>query len=348
MKPSLLLATAVALAMGAASAHAQGPTQASGGYKVVKEVSLGAPERWDYVVYDAPSHRVYVAHSDRISVVDAVAGKLIGDVMGVDNTHGIGISNGKAYTDDGKAGQVIVFDPKTLKVLKRIPAKEDADGVTVDPKSGHVFVVDGDSKTVTVIDPKTDTVMANIDTGGGMEYAQPGDDGKVYVNGADKKEIVRIDVKTNAVDAHWPIPGCTSPHGLAVDTAAHRLFVTCVNKVMTVVDATNGSVVATLPIGQGTDAAAFDPGRKRAFSSNGDGTLTVVAEKGPNDFQLAETVPTRVTGRTMGIDPASGRLFIAAADIDPKAPVPAGPNGRPGRPKPIPGSLKLMFLDPVR
>ncbi len=347
MKPSVLLATAAALAIAAAAAAAA-QAQAPPGYKVVKEVPLGSPERWDYVVYDAPSHRVYVAHSDRISVVDAKEGKLIGEVTGVSGTHGIGLSNGKAYTDDGQAGQVIVFDPTTLKVLKRIPAKEDADGITVDPKSGHVFVVDGDSKVVTVIDPKTDTVLANVDAGGGLEYAVPGDDGKVYVNGADKKEIVRIDVKTNAVDAHWPIPGCTSPHGLAVDTAAHRLFVTCVNKVMTVVDATNGSVVATLPIGQGTDAAAFDPGRKRAFSSNGDGTLTVVAQNGPNNYSVAETVPTRVTGRTMGIDPASGRLFIAAADIDPNAPAPTGPNGRPGRPQPKAGSLKLLFLDPVR
>jgi YVTN family beta-propeller protein len=344
MKPRLFLATAAALAIAAAAAHAQAPA----GYKMVKEVPLGGPDRWDYVVYDAPSHRVYVAHSDRISVVDAKEGKLIGEVMGVANTHGIGISNGKAYTDDGKAGQVIVFDPKTLKVIKRIPAKEDADGITVDPKSGHVFVVDGDSKVVTVVDPKTDTVLANVDAGGGLEYAQSGDDGKVYVNGSDNKEIVRIDVATNKADAHWPIPGCTSPHGLAVDSAAHRLFVTCVNKVMTVVDATNGSVVATLPIGQGTDAAVFDPGRKRAFSSNGDGTLTVVAEKSPSSFAVAETVPTRVTGRTMGIDPTSGRLFIAAADIDPNAPVPNGPNGRPGRPAPKPGSLKLLFLDPVR
>jgi DNA-binding beta-propeller fold protein YncE len=344
MKLSLLLATAACLALGAASAQAQAPA----GYKVVKEVPLGGPERWDYVVYDAPSHRVYVAHGDRISVVDAKDGKLIGDVTGVANTHGIAIANGKGYTDDGEAAKAIVFDPKTLKVLKTIPAKDDADAVTVDTQSGHVFIAAGDAKTVTVIDSKTDAVLANIDAGGKVEYLVPGDDGKVYVNGEEKKEIVRIDVKTNKVDAHWPIPGCTSPHGLAIDTAGHRLFSTCVNKVMTVVDTTSGAVVASVPIGQGTDAAAFDPVRKRAFSSNGEGTVTVVDAKDPKAMSVIETVPTRVTGRTMGIDPASGRLFVAAADIDPKAPVPAGPNGRPGRPRPVPGSLKLMFLDPVR
>ena len=344
MKPALLLATAAAFAIGAASAHAQ----AQAGYKLVKEVALGGPERWDYVVYDAPSHRVYVAHSDRISVVDARDGKLIGEVTGVANTHGVGISGGKGYTDDGEAGQVIVFDPTTLKVLKRIPAKDDADAVNVEPRTGHVFVAEGDAKTVTVVDPKTDQVIANIDAGGKVEYVVPGDDGKVYVNGEEKKEIVRIDAKTNTVDARWPIPGCASPHGLAIDNAGHRLFSTCVNKVMTVVDTTNGKVVASVPIGQGTDAAAFDPKRKRAFSSNGDGTLTVVSEDSPNTFSVVETVQTRVGGRTMGIDPDSGRLFVAAAEIDAKAPVTPGPNGRPGRPRLVPGSLKLMFLDPVR
>ena len=344
MNRSLILATTAALALAGAAA-AQAPAHS---YKVVKEVALGAPDRWDYVVYDAPSQRVYVAHGDRVSVVDAKEGKLIGEVTGIDGgTHGVGISNGKGYTDDGKAGQVVVFDPQTFKVIKRIPAKEDADGITVEPKTGHVFVVDGDSKVVTVVDPKTDTAIANVDGGGGLEYAVAGDDGKVYVNGAEKKEIVRIDAKTNTADAHWPIPGCTSPHGLAIDRAGHKLFVSCVNKLMTVVDTTSGAVVATLPIGQGTDAAAFDPGRKRAFSSNGEGTLTVIAQNGPGKYSVLETVPTKVTGRTMGIDPSSGRLFIAAAETDPNAAPPPGPNGRPGRPQPLPGSLKLLFLDPV-
>jgi DNA-binding beta-propeller fold protein YncE len=341
MKTRIVIGALAALAAGAASA------QAPSGYKVVKEVSLGAPERWDYVVYDAPSQRVYVAHSDRISVVDAKAGKLLGEVTGVSGTHGVGISNGKGYTDDGEAGVAIVFDPKTFKVLKKIPAKPDADGIAVDPKTGHVFLIAGDTHTVTVVDAKTDTVLANIDAGGKLEYAVVGDDGKLYVNGEEKKEIVRIDIKTNMVDAHWPMPGCTSAHGLAIDRAGHRLFSTCANRVMTVLDTVSGAVVATLPIGQGTDAAAFDPKRKLAFSSNGEGTITVVAQSGPSSYAVAATVPTRNTGRTMDINPASGRLFVAAAEIDPKAPVPPGPNGRPGRPRPIAGSLKLMFLDPV-
>ena len=340
---TLALALAAALTAGAASAQTPG-------YKVVKSVPLGAPDRWDYVVFDAPSHRVYVAHGDRVSVVDGHDGKVIGEVTGIPGgTHGIGVAGGKGYTDDGEAGVAVVFDLQTLKVTGRITTKPDADGIAVDPATGHVFVVDGDSKVLSVIDPKTDKVIATIEGGGGLEYAVAGQGGKLYVNGAENKELLRIDTKTNAVDARWPVPGCTSPHGLAVDPAAHRLFTSCVNKVLTVVNTDSGAVVATLPIGAGTDGAAFDPVRKRVFSANGaDGSLTVISEKDANTFTVAETVQTPVTGKTIGIDPATGRLYIAAADIDPKAPVTPGPGGRPGRPKPLPGTLKLLFLDPVR
>jgi hypothetical protein len=200
---------------------------------------------------------------------------------------------------------------------------------------------------LTVIGPKTDKAIATVDAGGGLEYAVSGENGYLYVNGAENKEIVRVNTATNQVDAHWPIPNCTSPHGLAIDRTSHRLFVTCVNAVMTVVNTESGAVLATFPIGNGTDGAAFDPKRKLAFSSNYDGTLTVVREVSPDNFQVLGSIPTHVTGKNMTIDPATGRLFVAVAEIDPKAPVPLGRNGRPGRPVPLPGSLKILFLDPA-
>src|SRR5262249_14709953 len=147
-------------------------------------------------------------------------------------------------------------------------------------------------------------------------------------------------------DAHWPIPGCTSPHGLAIDTATHRLFVTCANSLMTIVNADSGQVVTSLPIGAGSDGAAFDPRRKLAFSSNNDGTVTVVREDSPDKFTAAGSITTQITGKNMTIDPVTGRLFVAVADIDPKAVVAPGPGGRAGRPRPLPGSLKILFLDP--
>jgi YVTN family beta-propeller protein len=339
-----LLSTALLLGSFAAS-FAQAPA-----YHVTKTVPLGAPDRWDYLVYDGPSHRLYVAHGDRISVLDGKNGSVLGTVQGMPGgSHGIGIvaAAGKGYTDDGEAGQAVAFDLKTLKTGKHIKAQDDADGIAFDPASNHIFVVDGDSKVLTVIDPKTDAAIATINGGGGLEYAVSGNNGKLYVNGAENKEILRVDTATNQVDAHWPIPGCTSPHGLAIDTVSHRLFVTCVNAVMTVVNADSGAVLATLPIGSGSDGAAFDPKRKLAFSSNYDGTLSVVRETSPQTFESAGSIPTAITGKNMTIDPDTGRLFVAVADIDPKAPVPLGRNGRPGRAKPLPGSLKILFLDPA-
>ena len=335
-----------------ASLAAASPSLAQGAppYHVAKTVALGSPDRWDYLVYDGPSHRLYISHGDRLTVVDGRDGTVLGNVEGMPGgTHGIGIvtAAGKGYTDDGKAGEAVAFDLKTFKVIKRIKARDDADGIAFDPSSGHIFVVDGDSKVLTVIDPATDSAIATIDAGGGLEYAVAGNNGKLYVDGAENKEIIRIDTASNTVDAHWPNPGCTSPHGLAIDMAAHRLFASCVNAVMTVVDAQSGAVVATLPIGQGTDGAAFDPKRKLAFSSNNDGTLSVIKEVTPQNFQSLGSIPTAVTGKNMTIDPATGRLFVAVADIDPNAPVPAGPNGRPGRPRPLPGTLKILFLDPA-
>jgi YVTN family beta-propeller protein len=339
---SLTAALAVTLGAMGGMAAAQ-PTAPA--YHLVKSVPLGAPDRWDYVVFDPTSHRVYVAHGDTVSVVDGRDGHMIGKVEGVPGgTHGIGISTatGQGFTDDGKAGQAIAFDLKTLAVRARIPAAPDADAIAFDAATGHVFIIEGDPASVSVIDAKTDKVVATIDAGGKVEYAVTDDRGHLYVNGEAKREIVVIDTRTNAVTAHWPMPNCASPHGLAIDKVHRRLFSSCVNGLMTVVNADTGRVVATAPIGKGTDAAAYDPKRGLAFSSNGfDGTLSVIRQSGPDSYALAATIPTALSARTMSIDPETGRLYIAALDTDP----PAAPGGRP---KPRPGTLRLMFYDPAK
>jgi YVTN family beta-propeller protein len=313
-------------------------------YQVTKTVPLGAPDRWDCVVFDPFSHRVFVAHGDRVTVVDGHDGSIVGEIDGFPGgTHGIAISKaaGRGYTDDGRVGIAESFDLVTLKPENEIKAEVDADGIVFDPVSGHIFVIDGDSGKVTVIDPHTDTVIATIDIGGKLEFGAAGGNGKLYINGAEKKEIVRIDTGTNKTDVHWPIANCTSPHGLAIDSVTHRLFSGCENNVLVVVNADDGSTVATVPIGSGTDGVAFDPKRKLIFSSNGrDGTLSVIQEINSQTFVPAATIKTAITGRTMDIDPQTGRLYIAAADIDPDAPKVNG------RPKLVPGSLKLLFLDP--
>jgi YVTN family beta-propeller protein len=318
-------------------------------YEVTKTVSLGAPDHWDYVVVDADTHRVYVAHGDRVTVVDGQSGALLGQVEGfAGGTHGVAVVNalGRGYTDDGDAGEAGSFDLKTFKPIKRTKAADDADAVTFDPVSGHVFVVNGHPGTVTVIDPKSDAAVATVKASPDLEYAVAGGDGKVYINGAGKKVILRLDTDTNRIDARWPISNCEQAHGLAIDAENHRLFTSCLNAVLVVVNTDNGVEVATVPIGKGSDAVAFDPKRQLIFSSNGrDGTLSVIQEKDPENFVSLGSVKTAITARTMGIDPQTGRIYLAAADPQPGAAAPAKSALAP--PPVVPGSLKLLFLDPA-
>jgi YVTN family beta-propeller protein len=320
-------------------------------YTITRTIALGAPDRWDYVVFDPDSHRVFVAHGDRVTVVDTVSGTVTGQVEGFPGgTHGIGIStpNGHGYSDDGSAGTVSSFNLKTLKIDKTLKADDDADGIAFDAVSGHLFVINGESGTVTVIDPKTNAVVATVKGEGNLEFGVSGSNGKFYVDGAAKNEIVRIDTKTNLADAHWPMPTCTNPRGIAMDTSTHRVFSSCANGVLVVIDTDTGATVATLPIGKGTDGAAFDPKRKLIFSSNGqDGTISIIQEKDPQTFVAAGTIKTAVTGRTMGIDPGTGRLFVVAADVDTSAAANAASGAAPRRAPIVPGSLKLMFVDPT-
>lgn len=304
---------------------------------------LGAPDRWDYVVYDDQTQRVYVAHGDRLAVVDARSGNLVGQVEGVSGgTHGTAISlaTHQGFTDDGRNGKAVAFDLTTLKVTREIPAEVDADAIAMDRPSGHIFLIEGDPAAITVIDPKTDTAVATIKAGEKLEYGAGDARGAIYVAGVANGDLVKIDARTNRVVAHWPAPGCTAPHGLAVDARGRRVFMGCANAVMAVIDADSGRVVAMLPIGRGNDAVAWDPVRKRVFSSNGrDGTITVYQQQTPDRYVALAPVPTLVSGRTMAVDPATGELFVAAADV-----VPGGTPG--GRPQIKPGTAKLLIFRP--
>jgi YVTN family beta-propeller protein len=320
-------------------------------YTITRTVSLGAPDRWDYVYADSATHRVYVSHGDRVTVVDGSSGQIIGQVTGfAGGTHGIAIASadGRGYTDDGRAGTAASFDLNTLQVLKQLKADDDADAVVFDPVSGHVFVVDGDPGRLTVIDPKTDSVIATATLGSKLEYAVAGGDGELYVNSVEKHEIVRLNTRSNQVDAHWAMPKCERPHGLTIDTETHLLFSGCANSTLTVVSTQSGAVVADVAIGKGSDAVVFDAHRKLIVSANGqDGTLSVIHEDSATAFSPVATIKTMVSARTVGIDSATGRLYLAAADIDPNAAAAgATPSPGPARPRYLAGTLKLLFMDP--
>lgn len=334
---------AVALSL-AACLYASQSEAAAPSYKIVKEVPLGAPDRWDFLTFDAATNRVYVAHATEITIVDASSGDIVGRIPGFDTNHGLAIvpSLGRGYADSGNTKSVIVFDLETLKPIATLTAGEDADAMTYDAATGRVFVMDADGAAFTAIDAAQNKTLATLPLGGKPESAVADGAGTVFANIASTQELVKIDAKTLQVGARWKLAQCESPHGLSLDNGTRRLFVSCKNDTMQVVSADDGHVVASFPIGHGTDADAFDPVRKLAFSSNGDGTLSVVAEQGPDSFASLGNVTTRRTGRTMTLDPATGRIFIVAGDIDPKV---TNPNGRPAL---VPGSAKLLFLDPEK
>jgi YVTN family beta-propeller protein len=340
--------TLVAGFLVAAIAFAASPLQAApeAAYRLAGTIAIGTPDRWDYVVFDAPSGRVYVAHAHIVTVVDPKAGKVIGTINVGGTTHGVATvpALGKGYTDDGKSGTAVVFDLKTFKELHRIRVEPDADGIVFDPASGHVLVITGDSGKVSVIDPKTDTVIASIDGGGPLEFGVLAGNGKFYVDGEEKNEIVRMDLATNRVDAHWPLAGCKTPHGLAIDRAHMRLFASCGNKVMAVINARTGALITTLPIGEGTDFAEFDASRGLVFSSNREGTVSIIAERTPDDFMALAPLTTARGGRTMALDQASGQLFIVASDVTVNETALASDRARY---KVAPGSAKLMIFEPV-
>jgi YVTN family beta-propeller protein len=300
-------------------------------YRLSKTIPLGDGERWDYVTFDAAASRVYVAHGDHVTVVDPEKGVVIGTIGPIPGgAHGTAIATRAhiGFADDGKAGTIAAFDPNGFAIIKTIKGTPGADGMEFDSVSGHAYVINGDAGTITVIDPAKKSVIATITVGAELEAAVADGAGKLFIDGVEKHDVIVVDTRSNSVLKDFPMPACERPHGIAVDPKTHRIFATCANKVMVVLDAETGRNIATLPIGAMNDGAVFDPIRKFAISANGEGTLTVVAEKDADHFEVSATVPTQRGARTIAIDPKSGRLFLPTADVDSVQP-PASPEGRP-------------------
>jgi len=317
-------------------------------YRIVKEIALPGPTRWDFVKYSSWDSRVYVAHGDRVNVVDEPIGKVIGQIGSLPGgTHGIAVSTQtkQGFTDEGTPGLAVAFDLKTLKRTTTIATAADSDGILFEPTTKHIYVINGDSGSISVIDPVGDKKIATIEIGSKLEPAVADDKGRIYVNGEQKNEIIAIDASTNNVVAQWPMPNCQTPHGIAIDRSTRRLFSTCANKVLVVLNIDTGATVATLPIGAHSDGAAFDPARKLVFSSNGDGSLSVIREVSADRFISAEMIKTKPGARTMSINPKTGRIFLVTADL---ASEPAGAAGAEQRAAYGPDSVKLLYVDPSR
>lgn len=300
-------------------------------FSVVNRIPLEGNGRWDYIMVDSETNTAYESHGDIVQVVDLNSGKLTATISDLSGVHGVTIARefNKGFISNGKTSTVTVFDLTTFKTLETIKVNgQNPDAILFEPFSKQVYTFNGKTADATVIDAKTNAIIANIKLSGKPEFAQTDLNGKIYVNIEDKNEIQVIDVKTLKVVNQWSIAPGDEPSGLALDNETHRLFSVCSNKMMIISDAKIGKVIAHLPIGGGCDGVAFDPILKKAFSANGEGTITVVKEVSKDKFEVVETVKTQSSARTIAVNTKTHHLYLPAAEFNPK------PETTPENPKP--------------
>jgi DNA-binding beta-propeller fold protein YncE len=322
---------------------------AAAGYHVVKKIPVGGEGGWDYLAADSVARRLYVSHATKVVVIDLDSGEVVGEVANTNGVHGIAIAHelGRGFTSNGRDNSATIFDLKTLQVLGTAKTGGNPDAILYDPATKRVFAFNrtraAAEASATVLDAATGTVISTIMLGGRPEFAVSDGKGEVFVNLDDKSQVAVIDARKMAVKARWSLAPGEGPSGLALDLKHRRLFSVCENKQMIVLDANNGKVLAAVPIGAGTDAAAFDPATELAFSSNGDGTLTVVHESAPGKFGVVETVKTQPGARTMTVDLKTHRLYVSTAEFGPP---PAATKERPNpRPVALPNSFMVLVLE---
>lgn len=336
----LSLAAAAALTVGAlgAGAHAQTPS----GYHLLKKIEVGGEGGWDYLLADADSHRLFVSHATKVVVIDTDAGKVVGEIPGTNGVHGIAIAHelNRGFTSNGRDNTVTIFDLQTLKAIATVPVGKNPDAILFDPFSKRVFTFNGRSSDATAIDAAKGTVLGTIALGGKPEFATTDKKGSVFVNIEDKNEVIHFDPMKLQVLHHWPIAPGEEASGMAIDLKHHRLFLVCSNKKMIVLDNESGKTVMDVPIGDGPDAAAFDPETKLAFSSNGAGSITVVREDSDKRFTVLDTVTTQRGARTMALDTKTHNLYLPAVQYG-ETPAATKDNPRP-RPAVVPNSFVIL------
>src|SRR5271167_32131 len=330
-------------ATSAATATAAMPATGPSGYHQLKKITLGGDGGWDYLTFDSPTRRLFISRQSKVIVFDVDSEKVVGEIPNTEGVHGIALAPelNRGFTSNGRAGTVTIFDMKTLAVIGSAKAGTNPDAIVFDPASKRVFAMNGRSSNSTAIDAATGNVAGTIALAGKPEFAVADGAGHVYVNIEDKSELWQIDSQKLTVTARWSLAPCQEPSGLAIDAANHRLFAGCDNKMIAVVNADTGKVIATPAIGDGVDANAFDPATGFVFSSNGEsGTLTVIHEDSPDKFSVVENVPTQKSARTMTLDPKTHEVYTVAAEFGPR-PAPSADNAHP-RPPILPNSFVVL------
>ncbi len=333
------LAASLALLVAGTALAATGP-----GYKVVNTYRVGGVEGWDYLTADSAARRLYISRATHVIVLDLDSGKTVGDIADTPGVHGVAVAPelGRGFTSNGREGTVSIFDLKTLATSSKVKVGDGPDAILYDPATKRVFTFNGRSQDSTAIDATNGTVLGTIKLDGRPEFAAVDGKGEVFVAIEDKSELTAIDAAKLAVKTTWPLAPCKEPSGLAMDTRNRRLFVGCDNKVMAVVNADTGKVLATPAICEGVDATAFDDETGLAFASCGEGVLTVVREESAGKFSVAENVPTQPGARTLALDSKTHNVYVVTAKFGPP-PAPTADNPHPRR-SILPDSFVVLVM----
>ncbi len=325
---------------------AQAPAPAAGPYKVLKTVKVGGAGGFDYVYADAEGRRLYIPRTGsggRVTVFKLDTLEPVGEIADA-NARGVAVDP-KVHHGFATSKPVVMWDTKDLKTIKTIEVQGGPDGILFDPFNGRVYILSHSAPNATVIDAKDGSVVGTIDLGGAPEQAVSDGKGHLYVDIEDKDNIAVVDAKTMTVTAHYDLAGkgggCA---GLAMDVKNQILFAACRNpQAMVILDAKDGKILDTLPIGKGVDGAVFNPKTMEAFSSQGDGTLTVIKENSPTSFAVEQTLDTKPSAKTLTLDAKTGQIYLIAADFTPPpTPPPAG--GRPSRGQMVPDSFSILVV----
>jgi DNA-binding beta-propeller fold protein YncE len=313
---------------------------ASSAWMVTDRIPIKGDQFWDHVTLQAQQHRLFVAHHDRLVVIDLVTHAEVGSVPGQDVCKAIIVPDlNRGFVTDGDAGKVIVFDLETLENKGTIKTDPDADGICYEPVTRRIFTFNGDSHSVTVIDPEHTTVVGTLSLDGSPESAEADGHGAIFVDISDKNEVQKIDAARSMVVQRWPLAAQSKPVTIALDPSHGRIFIGCRNQTLLVLDSTSGKELAKIKIGKWVDDTVYDPVRQRVFACCGDGTLTVIRQDSPDSYRVEEVVPTELGVHTIAFDSATNTIFAPAAKLRPIAAQDPHPH-----PQPLPGTFHILVL----
>jgi DNA-binding beta-propeller fold protein YncE len=342
-KPAIVLVLLILISTGLCNSQDD-----KSAYKIADKIHLDGDGGWDYLVVDDSTSRLYVSHSTVVQVVDLKKNKVIATIPDTKGVHGIALAEdlNKGYISNGKDTSVTVFDLKKLKTITKIKVTgNNPDAILYDPFSHRVFTFNGKSSNSTVIDANSDKVIETINLPGKPEFSVTNLKGKIYVNIESKSQVCQINAMTLKIEKTWSVLPGKEPSGMAIDIEDHQLFIVCSNALMGILDVRGSKIMSDIKIGYGVDGVVYDPELKRIYTSNGDGTMTVVQKENKTTFKVLENFPTQKGARTIALNPKTHRLYLPVAEYD-AAPPETSENPHP-RPTPKPGTFTILVIEPI-